>query len=289
MKKQAQKISKLRILYTSALLLVMSASLLIVQSAVLINRSVFTTDTFSRTVTSSLTSESSRMAIASEVVERILADKPLARRVIGDDLTRLLAASLTSKLASSTLQSLSESIQLYMTTENQQSVTIELGSIKETITRLATVLDKDQALEATKISDIPSTIVIVDESKIPSLYGLGIIFMWMAPIATLLGVMAASFILYIYRKKIYLALYLIFGTLFFASIIGLVVGPLFKPPVLNIAKTINSRTVVANIYDAFTHLFTVQNYAVIYLSLSALAALFVLQHYKKFLAIVRTK
>src|SRR5690606_22608926 len=66
----------------------------VASSALWVNHYVFNTDTFSSVVTTSLTSESSRQAIAQGITDRALSDRPVLKKVAGDVPVRLMSGLL---------------------------------------------------------------------------------------------------------------------------------------------------------------------------------------------------
>lgn len=280
-KQQVKTVNKKNVVINSALIFGIFISITVALSALWVNKSFFDSQKFSKTVTESLTSESSRNAIAAEATERILADRPITRRLLGGKVTSLLSASLNTDLAGNSIQKLSQRVQLYLTSSDQQSVVLEIGGMKDLVNRIATIVGREDGTIDTAVSNVPDTIVILDEAKIPSFYKLGVVFLWLGPLALLSLAGCAAYLLYRNRSSLYTWLYAIGGTLFAAGLFGLLYGPLFRPPVTNAAKTINGRVVVGNLYDAFMGQFTHYLYALIYCTLALVAALFVIQNFKK--------
>jgi hypothetical protein len=286
-KKQAkQSFDKKNIAINAALLFGIFVSMTVALSALWVNRSFFDTQRFSNTVTTSLTSESSRNAIAAEATDRILADRPITRRLLGSQITSLVAASLNSDLANNSMLKLSQRVQLYMTSSDQQSVVLELGGIKDITSKFIGILGKEDGTINTAISNAPDTIILLDEEKIPSLYSVSVAFLWLGPLAVIAVIACVALLLYRNRKSLYTWAYAISGSLLVAAIFGLLYGPLFRPPVTSAARTINGRVVVGNLYDAFMGQFASIMYVLLYTVLIALAALFIAQNFKKIKALV---
>ena len=70
--------------------------LLISNTAIWLNNQVFDTTNFTNTVTTSLTSESSRNAISQNITDRIYEDRPIAKRVAGDFTTKIIGGLLAT-------------------------------------------------------------------------------------------------------------------------------------------------------------------------------------------------
>src|SRR5687767_7870147 len=100
--------SLLRKILTALLLSAAGLALLLVHSAYWINHTIFDQATFTNIVTTSVTSESSRNAIAASTVDRVLADRPVAKRLAGDRLTALLSGLLGSDLGERAIKTVTE-------------------------------------------------------------------------------------------------------------------------------------------------------------------------------------
>ena len=103
----------------------------------------------------------------------------------------------------------------------------------------------------------------------------------MGPLFAIIGALAGGLFVYRNKTRSYRSVYILGGSLVASSLFGLLFGPLFRPPVLGVPKTTNGRTVVANLYDSFMHVFNTQIIAVLYIIVAILLATFVFQHFKK--------
>ncbi len=232
--------------------------LLITNSAIWVNNQIFDSENFTNTVTTSLTSESSRTAISEEITNRIFADRPVAKRIAGNFSTKLIGGLLDTDQFKNILTPAVERIQAYATSSNQQTVAIELGGVKDIITRITNVAETLDREVAVNTANIPDQIVIINAENVPDLYKIGIVFLWLAPLAFFAAVALLSYpyLKHLNDKKKILITQGSIITL--AGLIGLLVGPLFKPPLMSIAKEPNGRVVIGNLYDAFIATFNSQ-------------------------------
>jgi hypothetical protein len=231
--------------------------LLITNSAVWVNRQIFNTDNFTHTVTTSITSESSRTAIAQNITDKIFTDRPIAQRIAGDFSTKIIGGLLDTDQFNNVLTVAVQRMQVYVTSDNQEDVTIELGSVKDVITQLTAVSETLGREAKVNPDNIPDQIVLIEEEDVPDLYSASVVMLWLAPIS-----LVASLILlaYPYFKKwqVPKKILLVQGVLItLVSLLGYLVGPMFKPPVLSQIKY-ESRTVVGNLFDAFIATFNSQ-------------------------------
>lgn len=263
--------------YINALLLTgIFAGMILLQSAVWAGRTFFSTETFSSTVTTSLTSQSSRDALATEIVNKALAERPVAKRIIGERLSNSVSSILGSNLAESSVRTLSEKLQMYLTTENQKTIAIDTTGVKNVVSVLSNVIGsgEEQTVAADKI---PDQIVIVDSEKVPSYYKIGKALYWLSPVSAALALGCA--IAYIRRQKHgYKRIYVVCATVAVSTVTALGMGPLLKPSLLELAKTTGGRTVMGNLYDSFLVLFNNQLYLTFVLAALVAAVAYLIQN-----------
>lgn len=240
--------------------------LLVTNSAFWVNQQLFNKDNFSVTVTESITSESSRTAISENITDRIFEDRPIAKRVAGDFSVKIISGLLDTDQFNNVLTSSVERLQVYVTSENQEDVIVELGSVKDIITKLTTVsetLGRDTEIDPGKI---PDQIVLIQEEDVPDLYSVAVVMIWLAPLTLLAALILLAYPYYknFDNKKITLFIHGVVITL--VSIVGYLIGPLFRPPVLS-QVSVESRTIVGNLYDAFISTFNNQTFSMTMLGL----------------------
>lgn len=237
--------------------------LLITNSAIWVNRQIFNSANFTNTVTTSLTSESSREAIAQEVTDRMFEDRPIAKRIAGNFSTKLVSGVLATDQFNAVLSTAVNKLQVYATSSNQQSVEIDFTGIKDILARVSNVAESLGSQVTIDTEKIPDNIQIVNEENIPDFYRAGVVMSWLAPITFIIALLLLA---YPYRKKLNLSrrLLTLQGSIItLVGIFALLLGPLFKPPVLSTIDKQTSRTVVGNLYDAFIATFNTQTYYMI--------------------------
>jgi energy-converting hydrogenase Eha subunit E len=242
--------------------------LLITNSAYWFNNQIFNKDNFTSTVTTSLTSESSRFAIAENVTNRIFTDRPIAKRVAGDFTTKIISGLLDTEQFKSILAMTVERTQAYATSSNQEDVVIELGTVKDILTQI-TAISESLGREATiDPENIPESIVLINEENVPDLYSYGVVLLWVAPITLTSALLLLA---YPYIKKRGDSKRILFTQgiiIMLTSFIGFLVGPLFRPPVLA-QISVENRTVVGDLFDAFIATYNSQTALLALVGLSA--------------------
>ncbi len=257
---------------SSIIWLTIAASFLltITNSAIWVNQQIFNSENFTETVTTSLTSESSRNAIASQVTERIFEDKPIAKRLVGNFSEKLISGLLATDQFENVLGVAVDKLQVYATSENQQDVEIDLTGIKSVITQVTNIADTLGSDVTVETSNVPDTISLVQEENIPDFYRVGVVLMWLAPIS-LIGAMIL--LLIPYKKKWHnnKVTLITQGTVVaIGGMFALLIGPLFRAPLLAQVNTSNGRVVVGNLYDAFIATFNSQTLWLIIIGLLAI-------------------
>ena len=232
--------------------------LLITNTAIWVNNQIFDADNFTSTVTTSLTSESSRNAISQEITDRMFADRPIAKRIAGDFSVKLIGGLLDTDQFRNVLTPAVEKMQVYVTSSNQESVVVELGGVKDIITKITNVSESFGRDATVNPENIPNEIIIVNEKDVPDLYKIGVAFLWLAPLSLLaaLILLAYPYIKHLNdKRKILITQGSIITVI---GLLALMVGPLFKPPVLAVAKGPNGREVIGNLYNSFIASFNSQ-------------------------------
>lgn len=230
--------------------------LIIANSAVWVNRTIFNTQNFSKITTDSLLSESSRGAISDEIVQQALSDRPFIRNAVQEPASKFISGLLASNQAQTVVNRAASRLQIAVTSEHKENIEIDLSSVKQTVGKLIDLAGQNQ--EATDIDKIPSKIMLVDVSKIPEFYKLGTLFMWFGPLALVIGLLLLAEP-HIRAKRIKLDVLPAQGLIVIAGyLLGLLIGPLFRPPVLSQFTNANLRQVAENLYNSFVSSFNSQ-------------------------------
>ncbi len=243
--------------------------LLLANSAIWVNRAVFDTNKFTSISSSALLSESSRNALAGEIVEQALKNNPTVAAVVTEPATNIIAGLLNSQQAKNAATKVIGKVQILLTSKNPQNIEYDLTGIKGTVSKLLTLANKDQAVD--RVATLPDTLVIFDASKVPSLYQYGVAMTLLAPFAFLA---ALALLVMPHVKKSYKTEKLLLvqgGALIGTGIMALFVGPVFRPPVLAQVANANLRVVVENFYNAFIGTFNAQTMYLIYAGLIIVA------------------
>ncbi len=238
-------------------MLVASLLFLIANSALWVNNVLFNTQKFTSVTTTALLSESSRMSIASGVVEKALADRPVAQRLVSQPATKFIAGLLDSSLAQEATEKVVTRLQTAVTTKNPQNIELDLTGVKNIASKLIALADTAN-VEVAPQRELPDTIVLFDASSVPNVYKYGQFVLWLAPLAGLGAILLFAYPHIKERKLIRRVMVLQGVALLLFGFFAMSIGPLFRPQVLGNVESSNARVVVENIYNAFIATFNEQ-------------------------------
>jgi hypothetical protein len=255
---------------TVLLSIVAALFLLVANSAYWVHSNVFDKNRFAEITSEAVLSESSRRAIASGVTDRLFEGRPTAKTLVGEQTTNVVAGLLGTQQAEKVFEAGVERLHVAVTSQSQESLTIDLSGVKSTVQRLSAALSETG--EPTRGERIPDELVIIDKQNIPDFYRYGVLFLWLGP-AALIGATALLVYPFVKNRKDYSQILLIEGGIVaLVGILALLIGPLFKPPLLANISAVNARVVASNIYDGFITTFNQQTYIIIGFGIVVLVA-----------------
>ena len=234
--------------------------LLLLHSAYWMNQNFINSQNFSQKVSNVLALDSSREAIGNEVSDQVFKDKPILGRVAGDKLASVVTSLLGTDIANKLLTRVSNDTVVYLTASKQKPIEVNLSEIKPVIIAVSKAVDTIDKNDTVSIdaSTIPDKIVLVQPGTIPSFYKYSVILAWMVPFAALLSV--GLFVLIVRLRKLSIRQSLKRAGLIImtSSIVGMIIGPVVKPPAIAMLQSTNLRTLTSNLYDAFWSPFLAQ-------------------------------
>ncbi len=175
-------------------------------------------------------------------------------------------------------------LHIYVTSANQEDVTIDLTGLKDVINRLVEVSDRAQreSPNLQKLENIPDQIVLVQADNVPDFYNYGVAMTFIAPFAFLAAVMLLAYP-YIRNFKNYLSIMTAQGlALIFIGFAALLIGPIFRPITLGPIQDANARVIAGNLYDSFIATFNSQTSVLIIIGLVACLSALGIKMFKVF-------
>ncbi len=243
---------------TVVLLTIVGVLITIAQTAWWINHTIYDTETFSDITTTALTAESSRVAIANEIVSQSFANKPVLQATLGKSATKLIASLLETDQATNAIEKVTTKVQIILTSEKREAVTFNLVPLKKGLVVISAIAERaDKPIEV-DASEIPDTITLIKGNETPKLYKINQTLLFLAPISIFASIGLLGYLLYSGRKRIYKVLLQIGIMLIAIAAIGFSTGPLIRPPVLSLVNNANARIILGNLYDGFIAPFNAQ-------------------------------
>ena len=243
---------------TVVLLTIVGVLITIAQTAWWINHTIYDTETFSDITTTALTAESSRVAIANEIVSQSFANKPVLQATLGKSATKLIASLLETDQATNAIEKVTTKVQIILTSEKREAVTFNLVPLKKGLVVISAIAERaDKPIEV-DASEIPDTITLIKGNETPKLYKINQTLLFLAPISIFASIGLLGYLLYSGRKRIYKVLLQIGIMLVAIAAIGFSTGPLIRPPVLSLVNNANARIILGNLYDGYIAPFNAQ-------------------------------
>lgn len=264
-----------RVIITS---IIAGVLLLVVNSAIWVNRQIFNERNFTETTVTSLTSQSSRDAIAGKITDEALQNYPRIQNLADDRLNKLISGLLDGERVHTVLTKSVSKLHIYLTSQNQEDVVVNLSGVKDTINRLAEITGRDETggplLQ--KVENTPDQIVLVKAANVPDFYKYGVAVSFIAPVALLIAIILIA-VPYVKDKANYLSIMLIQGiTLVIVGLVAMLTGPLFRPVALSSISDSNGRVIVENLYNSFIASFNKQNLMLVIIGLVICVIVFVI-------------
>lgn len=149
------------------LLIVAALAFFAAQSASWLNNNVFDQKQFTAISSSVLLSHESRDVIADEVVNRVLQDRPLIRKVVGERASTYVSGLLGTDTSRHVLNSFLNRSYAYMTSSQRENIAIELTSIKQPLSLLISLSGATGHTIDLEPSNIPDEIILVRSETLP--------------------------------------------------------------------------------------------------------------------------
>jgi len=228
------------------------------QSSLWVSNNFFNEDNFVSTVEEVLKTEESRTAVANTIVHAALQNNPVAEQLIGKQTTALVTGLLGSDLVGQVFDRLAHRSYAYLTSSDRQDLVIDLTAVKDPLTTIVTIAEKNFRDVKFDPASIPDSIMLLESDTLPdfSSYIRTTLFAG----ALLWLVVIASFATYIFmnRANWIRSVYVVGWSLLIVSAIALLTGPFVPPAVASLVNLVSIRSVVEDLSMAFLQPFQVQ-------------------------------
>ena len=253
------------------LLLIASISLFFAQSSYWVNHTIFNKQNFTSLVSEAVLQPESRDAIASQVVDSALQNRPVAKKIIGDRAEKLISSLLGSDFATQAVNRVVGATYTYLTTSDRQDIKLELAGITTPISTILNLVQQGDSNVAQVVDSIPDEIVLVQSDAFPNLSNSVSLMLWLGPLFWLLSIAGFTVYIYLHREKYAKSVYIVGIWIAVVAIIGILARPALPPPVASLISASNLRPVIEDVADAFLAPFQMQ--MIIMLGITAVALL----------------
>jgi hypothetical protein len=258
------------------LLSLLAAFLLILASISLwFYRDIYNRENFEQHISQALQSPESREAIAALIIEESFKNRPLLRNLLSEQATSLLTGILDGPRLQSVAGRFVLQVHDVLFSSEPKAIAIDISSIKNIVSNLAFFLELITERERPDIS-IPDQIVLVEAGVIPSIANIGLVILWIGPIALIIGL---GLILWLMLRSVdKISTVKILGiSLAVEALIVILLLEWYKPVLLSMFKNLYVQTVVAEVLNGFLKSLTIQNLLLFFAGIVLLAGGFLYQ------------
>jgi len=209
-------------------------------------------DSFADSVSSAMTQQSSRDAIAGSIVDRILVDKPLVLSAVRNPAQQAIAGVLGSSLFSTTVNQAAKLAWHEVFIRGGEPVVLNLAPAKRLLTGVFALLDQS-GTTAINPANVPDVVVIFPNGQLPDLTWLHDIAPLVTWISGILGIAILSVTFWRAGDRLRrIRLLSISGAILFLDAVGLFVLLLIVRALV-LSKVINEsgKTVLEELFRAF--------------------------------------
>lgn len=233
--------------------------LFLAQSSYWIRHTVFDQATFTSIASSTLQDDQNRTIIASAITDAALQDYPRIKNAVSDRVTPLISGVLASDIGVKVQNGLIQRTYAYLLAPNREDIAIDLTSIKQIATRLATLADTTGNEVNIDPSKIPDEIVLVQTEDVPDLSGVSRMFIWLAPLFWLLTIGLFTWFVALGGRAGYARrVYAMYAAIVIVGCVGLATGPFVPPMIASLITNIHIQQLADSLTMAFLAPFIVQ-------------------------------
>lgn len=228
------------------------------QSTVWVSQNFFNEDQFVSTAKEVLSTEESRQAIASTIVDAAFQNNPVAQQLVGGKVTSLLSGLLGSDIASQVYDRVAHRAYAYLTSPDRQDIAIDLTSIKEPLVAIVGLVEKTGREVKFDGSNIPDAIVLVESDSLPDISMYIRIMLFASGALWLMTIIAFGAYIWLHRTNMVRSIYIVGWGIIAVSALALITGPFIPPAIASLVNLIGIRGLVEDFTQAFLEPFQVQ-------------------------------
>jgi len=217
-----------------------------------LSSTIFNQEVFVNETVAVMTAPETTQAIAAGIVDKTLADKPVARNLLGNKLTGVVSGLLSTDTFADVVRGVSGRIYLQITSEDPKGVVIDTTAVKSLVTPIANVVASPEQKAKLEGLNIPDEIVLVDPEAVPTIYPLTS-FLWIWPFALLGAIGIVTFVLYNTIKERRLLTTQMVASVFAGfGFTAAAIIPSIEPTIIKNIDNYNLKLVASNIYEGLS-------------------------------------
>lgn len=267
-----------KVLWFSAL----AAALLVLSGfSFWLSSTIFNQQVFVDKTVAVMTAPETTQAIASGIVDKTLAEKPVARNLLGNKLTGVVGGLLSTDTFADVVRGVSGRIYLQITSESPKGVVIDTTAVKSLVAPIANVVATPEQKAKLEGVNIPDEIVLIDPEAVPSIYYLTG-FLWIWPFALLGAIGVIGYVIYASVPKVRLVTtQKVASVLAGFGFVSAAIIPSIKPTIVKNIDNYNLRIVAANIYEGLSAALFNMYVTLTVVSIAVVISIFLFQAYVK--------
>lgn len=228
-------------------------------------KEVYNKDNFQKHVSTAITTQESRDAIASLIIEQGFKNRPVLRNLFAEQAESALAGLLDGPRVQNILNRFILRVYDSLFSTEPKAISIDLSSIKNIVSRLSLIIESVTDKDIQNVQ-IPDAIVLVRAGDIPSIASFGLTLLWIGPIALITGLGLVIWLFWRAHDRASISK-ILGGCLAVGSLIMLLLTAWYKPVILAMFKDSYARTVGEQIFNEFLTSLNNQYYFLLFIGI----------------------
>jgi hypothetical protein len=254
-----------------------SVALLLASISFWYHQEILDRTNFTMTFSSGLLSESAKQAIASEIVDKGLSNRPLLKVAVGTTGKSAIYTILSSNAFQSEFNTFVGNIHVRMTSPNDPTIGINIVPLKEYVLPLVGLVRPDLTKNL-NITELPDRVVLIPDKYIPKLYQFTPIITWIGIISALVVIIGAFYLFHRIQNKSY-ALRLLGIAITFGALISIGILKFAPNMMLSQIADVNAQVILKEVVSAFITSYLKQLYVLLAIGITLLFLSFVVKHF----------
>jgi len=260
-----------------ALSIIITALLLVANTSYWYNREILDGPQFVSTFSQGLLDEDSKEAIATEVVDRGLASRPLIKLAFGKIGKSAVYSLLSNQYFQSELHTVATRAHKRITSPTDPELGINIVALKEYVLPLIGLVRPDLT-QNLNIQELPDRVVLIPSKDIPQLYRYTAPILWTGWISFILVLLLSLYYFHKNHDTEY-SLRILGVSLIFGSLLVISAAVTMQPLLTGTIQNTNVKTIVENITLLFVTTYVLQVFVLFFIGILMASSGFVIQFF----------